>query len=56
MTQNSPRKYVSKFGIAHLDFMVQYCGAVHAISVSPASLKVAVYYLSQPHFFLGIFP
>lgn len=40
-TQNSPRKCVRKCGIAHLDFMVQYRGAVHAISVSPASLKVA---------------
>lgn len=56
MTQNSPRKCVRKLGIAHLDFVVQYCGAVHAISVSPASPKVAVCYLSRPHFFPGIFP
>lgn len=47
-TQNSPRKCVRKCGIAHLDFMVQYRGAVHAISVSPASLKVACTIFHSP--------
>lgn len=54
--QNSPRKYVGELGIAHFVFMVQYCGAVHTVSVGSVSLMVAMHCLSGPHFFLGIFP